>query len=153
MTVAPTVFLDTNVVVYAHDGSEPTKGAAAQALISALVSRGWPLLSVQVLSEFYWSATRKIQMRLSHDEAVAAIARLNALTKVIDMTPALVDAALQAVAAHGFPLWDAQLFAVAKANRADVILSEDFSHRRTVDGITFLNPFAADFDPAEVLPP
>lgn len=153
MTAARTVFLDTNVLVYAHDRSQPVKGAAARTLIGGLVARGWPLLSVQVLSEFYWTTTRKIKVPLTHAEAVAEIGLLNSVANVLPMTPAMLDVALQAVAAHGFPLWDAQLFAVAKTHGATVLLSEDFSHRRTVEGVTFLNPFAADFDPAEVLPP
>lgn len=83
-------------------------------------------------------------------EAVAEIRRLTALTSVIPLKQDLLENALQAVAAHGLPLWDAQIFAAAKLHQATAALSEDFQHRQTIDGITFLNPFAPDFSLFEV---
>ncbi|MCI0461221.1 MAG: PIN domain-containing protein [Gemmataceae bacterium] len=153
MSAVEKVFLDTNVLVYAHDRNEATKGPAASSLLTRMLAVGKPLLSVQVLSEFYWTVTRKIPLPLTHDQAVAESTRLNTLTTVIAMTWNLLEVALQVAAAHGFALWDAQIFAAARQNGAEVLLSEDFQHRRVLEGVTFLNPFAADFDPNEVLLP
>lgn len=55
--------------------------------------------------------------------------------------------------AYRLPLWDAQIWAAAKLHRASTVLSEDFGHRQTIDGVTFLNPFAADFAISEILGP
>src|SRR5947207_1878354 len=71
MSAAEKVFLDTNVPVYAHDRNEATKGPLAHTLLTRLLAAGRPLFSIQVLSEFYWAVTRKIPIRLTHDEAVA----------------------------------------------------------------------------------
>jgi predicted nucleic acid-binding protein len=153
MSAVEKVFLDTNVLVYAHDRGEPAKGPAASALLTRMLAAGKPLLSVQVLSEFYWTVTRKISIPLTHDEAVAEVNRLNALTALLPMTWDLLESALGFVSVYSFALWDAQIFAAARMSGAEVLLSEDFQHRRTIEGVTFLNPFASDFDPNEVLVP
>lgn len=153
MSGAENLSLDTNVLVYAHDRTELVKGPIAQALLARLVVAGQPLLSVQVLSEFYWTVTRKIPLPLSHDEAVAEVSRLLTVMRVMPLTRETLERAFQAITTHRMPLWDAQIFATAALHGASIILSEDFQHRRTIDGITFLNPFAADFDVAQILTP
>jgi predicted nucleic acid-binding protein len=153
MSAVEKVLLDANVLVYAHDRSEAVKGPHASSLLTRMLAAGKPLLSVQVLSELYWTATRKIPLRLTHAEALAEINRLNVLATVVPLTWDLLQVALQSVANYGFALWDGQIFAVARLSGAAILLSEDFQHRRTVEGVTFVNPFAADFDPNEVLIP
>lgn len=58
MSGADAVFLDANVLVYARDRNEPIKGPRAQALLTTLFQAAQPLVSVQVLSEFFWAVTR-----------------------------------------------------------------------------------------------
>jgi predicted nucleic acid-binding protein len=153
MSAVEKVFLDTNIPVYAHDRMEATKGPQALALLTRLLGAGRPLLSVQVLSEFYWTVTRKIPVPLTHDEAVAEINRFNILATVVPLTWNTLERALLATATHGMALWDAQIFAAAVLHGATFVLSEDFQHRRVLEGVTFLNPFAPDFDLAEILIP
>jgi predicted nucleic acid-binding protein len=151
MSGAENLSLDTNVVVYNFDHNEPVKGPQAQALLVQVFAAGQPLLSTQVLSEFYWTVTRKIRLRLSHDEAVAEVNRLKALARVVPVTWEVLEKALEVIARHGMSLWDAQIFASAVLNSVTIILSEDFQHGRTIEGVTFLNPFAADFEISRIL--
>jgi predicted nucleic acid-binding protein len=153
MSAASAVFLDTNVLVYARDRSELVKGPHAQNLLSNLFAAGQPILSAQVLCEFFWTTTRKLPLPLTETEATAEVHRLIALTRVLPISVDLVEKALELVAAHGLPLWDAQILAAAVLSRASTVLSEDFSHRQTLEGVTFLNPFASDFDPNQILGP
>ena len=153
MSGAEKVLFDTNVLVYAHDRNEPVKGAQAQNLLAQVLTAGVPRLSTQVLSEFYWTVTRKLRVPLTHDEAVAEVNRLAACADVIPVTLQVLERAFQAIAKHGMPLWDAQIFAVAVLQGVSFVLSEDFQHRQTIDGTTFLNPFAADFQLIDVLTP
>lgn len=104
MSAVESLFLDTNVLVYAHDRNEPAKGPHAHALLNRILAAGRPLLSVQVLSEFYWAATRKIVPPLSHDEAVAEVQRFRSLAQVVPVTWDIVEKALQAISASGLPL-------------------------------------------------
>ena len=146
------VFLDTNILVYARDRSEPSKGPYADKLLQDIFVAGPPLLSVQVLSEFFWTVTRKLAIPLTTDEATAETRRLMAIASVAPLTEEVLKEAIDAVTAHGLPLWDAQIFAAAKLHRASIVLSEDFQHRRVIGPVTFLNPFASDFSPSEILP-
>ncbi|MBM4088916.1 MAG: PIN domain-containing protein [Planctomycetes bacterium] len=88
---------------------------------------------------------------MTTDEAAAETRKLVLLTAVVPLTQEVFEAALDAVLAYGLPLWDAEIFAAAKVHHATTVLSEDFQHRQTIDAVTFLNPFAADFARSEVL--
>ncbi|MDA3951701.1 MAG: hypothetical protein PF508_21015 [Spirochaeta sp.] len=59
------VFLDTNVLVYANDTAEPKKQGVARTLIKDVLHAGNGVISVQVLSEFWVTVTRKIHTPLS----------------------------------------------------------------------------------------
>ena len=59
------VFLDTNVLVYANDATEPGKQHAARTLLKKVLGDENGVISVQVLSEFWVTVTRKIRAPLS----------------------------------------------------------------------------------------
>jgi predicted nucleic acid-binding protein len=72
-------------------------------------------------------------------------------SRVAHLTADGFENALALTTAHQIPLWDAQIVAAASLGNASVVLSEDFQHRRVLVGITFLNPFAPDFQDEEIL--
>jgi predicted nucleic acid-binding protein len=146
MSAAGTIFLNTNVLVYAHDRSEAVKGPLASSVLNRIAAAGPPLISIQVLSEFYWTATRKIPAKLTDGQARAEIQRFRALAQIVPLDWSLFDRALQIVNRHGIPLWDAQILAAAAIRGATHVLSEDFQHGQTLEGVTFLNPFDPGFD-------
>jgi len=49
------------------------------------------------------------------------------------------------------PYWDAQLWATARLNQVEVLLSEDFQDGRVLGGVRFVNPFAPSFDLAALV--
>jgi predicted nucleic acid-binding protein len=153
MSGAESLLVDTNLLVYTFDHNEVVKGPAAQALLVQVFAAGRPLLSTQTISEFYWTVTRKIPVPLSHDQALTEVNRLEGLTRIVPMTWDILAKAFDAIGRYGMPLWDAQIFAAAVLHGATTLLSEDFQHRRTIEGVTFLNPFAADFDLSQILSP
>ena len=65
---------------------------------------------------------------------------------VIPLTPAIVLEAVRGVRDYQLAYYDAQIWAAARLNQVPYVLSEDFNPGATLDGVTFLNPFAADFD-------
>ena len=153
MSAAEQVFLDTNVLVYAHDRGEPVKGSLAVALLGRLFLAGTPAVSIQVFSEFYQTVTRKLSAPLSHQEAADELRRFRQLTRVVSLDWAVLERAVGTIQIHSLSLWDAQIHAAAKEAGSLFILSEDFQHRRVLDGVIYLNPFAVDFDITEILPP
>src|SRR5258705_2735210 len=64
-----TVFVDTNVFVYARDAGEPVKQMVAADWIARLWREQRGRTSVQVLSEYYVTTTRKLSPGMKPDEA------------------------------------------------------------------------------------
>jgi len=62
-------FIDTNVLIYAHDVDAIAKHQVAKEVLQELWSERTGVLSTQVLQEFYVNVTRKIQSPLSKDLA------------------------------------------------------------------------------------
>ena len=63
-------FVDTNILIYARDGSAGDKHDRAARLVARLFEEGRGALSVQVLSEFYSVVTRKLPMSSEQAEAI-----------------------------------------------------------------------------------
>ncbi len=64
------VFLDTNILVYAHDSSAGDKHAVAKQKVVELWDSGLGVLSTQVLQEFYTVATSKIPRPMPASKAL-----------------------------------------------------------------------------------
>ena len=132
-------FLDTNILLYAI--SPHPAEAEKRSVADALLNQDDGALSVQVLQEFYVQATRPSRAgRLPHDLAVGLL-RAWARFPVQETTMALVEAALEIEAAHGFSYWDSAIIAAARALGCPRLYSEDMSHGRVVAGVTIVNPF------------
>ena len=65
-------FVDTNVLVYAHDGGAGMKHDRSVELLARLFEDGGGVLSVQVLAEFYATATKELSMTSGRAEAAIA---------------------------------------------------------------------------------
>ncbi|HUO35986.1 MAG TPA: PIN domain-containing protein [Candidatus Acidoferrum sp.] len=133
-------FVDTNVLIYAHDSEAGAKREIAREIIGDLWDERSGLLSVQVLQEFYVNATRKIAVPLSTASARAVVAAY----KTWCIPPAIEDVAdafrAEDEARIGF--WDALVIASATRSGAARILSEDLNAGQSIRGIKIENPFA-----------
>lgn len=144
--MAINVLIDTNVLVYAHDRSEPSKQFHALMVLDRLQATGIGALSVQTLSEFFNATTRRIKSPLSLDDAARQIERLIRSWMVFDLTPMAVLEATRGVRTHQFSYWDAQIWAVARLNQIPIVFTEDIPSAPSIDGVRFINPFASNFD-------
>jgi len=140
------VLIDTNVVVYAYDVRDRDKQLRALEVLRRLVADGRGRLSAQVLGEFLRVATRKLVPPLTPGEAVEQAGNLAASWPVVPITAFIVLEAGRGVEAHRLSYWDAQLWATARLNQIEIVLSEDFADGRLIDGVRFRNPFTAAFD-------
>jgi predicted nucleic acid-binding protein len=137
--VTARIFLDTNILLYSL--SRALGEASKRARAVALLDRDDCGLSVQVLQEFYVQATRPSRAgALSHDIAVGLI-RAWGRFEIQENTLAVMNAALEIRAAHGFSYWDSAIIAAARALGCAELHTEDLSHGRVVDGVTIINPF------------
>lgn len=133
-------FVDTNILLYAHDASEQVKQPIARALIEDLWAERSGVLSTQILQEFYVVATRKFRPPMRRSEARELVA-LYATWPVVQVDPALILDAAELEARAQLSFWDALVVEAAGRAGATRLLSEDFQHERRIRAITIENPF------------
>ena len=132
-------FLDTNVLVYAYNATDPRKQARAQELVRRALS-GEIVLSTQVLGEFAATFLHKISPP-ARPQVVAAI--LDALEPIRTIAPdrEVVNRAVAAHAKYGLHFYDGMIVACAERAGSKRIWSEDLSDGHTYFGIKVENPF------------
>ena len=136
-------FVDTNVLVYAHDASAGKKQAIARDLIRQLWDSGTGCLSVQVLQEFFVTITRKVGQPLSVDEAVARI-RDYSVWRVFSAKPEDVVSAIDLQKRTGLNFWDAMILRAASELGCDVLWTEDMNNGQFSGNVQIRNPFLGD---------
>jgi predicted nucleic acid-binding protein len=134
------VFVDTNILLYSRDASEPEKQALASARLDELWEKHTGRLSVQVLNEYFVNVTRKLDPGLSPEEAWDDIEALSAWDPLpLDM--AILTRAFAVHQRYGLSWWDSMIIAAAEASGCSRILSEDLADGASYFGITVENPF------------
>jgi predicted nucleic acid-binding protein len=133
-------FVDTNVLIYAHDVDAKEKHSVAKETVSELWANRNGVLSVQVLQEFYFNATRKLSKPLSKKYARAIVDQYSIWC--IDTTPAEIAVAFRIEDEARLGFWDALICATALKARAERILSEDLNAGQKIAGIRVVNPFS-----------
>jgi predicted nucleic acid-binding protein len=131
-------FVDTNVLVYAHDGGAAAKHTQAVELLTRLLEEDGGALSIQVLSEFYSVATRKLGIR--SDEATEVIRDLGGWTIHRPGHADLLKAA-QLQRRHKIAWWDALIIQSAIELGCTVLWTEDLADGRRYGSVTARNPF------------
>jgi predicted nucleic acid-binding protein len=137
-----TVFIDTNVLVYAHDAHDATKAVRAINLLTELWADDSGALSTQVLQEFYSVATGRLRPAMTAVEARDVVAEY-AEWRVVETTPQLIVSASLLHEEHQINFWDALIVEAALLSGADTLLTEDLQHGRRFGELTVHNPFLA----------
>ena len=134
------VFVDTNVLIYAHDLDAGSKHTTAARAVEEVWSSRRGALSVQVLQEFYVNVTRKIRKPLTRKLAREVVEAYSAWhVEVIGANDVLQASILEE--RHRLSFWDALILVAAKKAGAETLLSEDLSHGQRIDEVTVENPF------------
>jgi predicted nucleic acid-binding protein len=131
-------FLDTNVLVHSDDPRYPAKRATAVQLIQDHLRSRTGAVSLQVLQEYFVSATGKLRL-----DSELARQRVEAFARFHVAEPAVSDilAAIDIHRLHGFSFWDALVLRMAKQTGCRILLSEDMQHGQVIDGVKIVNPF------------
>jgi predicted nucleic acid-binding protein len=138
MPNASTVFVDTNVLIYAVSWLPEDAAKSARAL--ELLKTESISLSFQVLQEFYANAIHPRKLGLTPGKAMAwcetwlrnPVASLGAETFV---------RALELIRRYQISNWDAAILVAAKQLSCAVVYSEDLNHGQDYDGVRVINPF------------
>lgn len=131
-------FFDTNVLVYTDDKSAAVKQNVAINLIAAHRRARTGVVSLQVLQEYFVTATRKLRV----DPQIAR-RKIELFSKFDVATPEVADilAAIDFHRLYTISFWDALILRSAKQTGCTVVLSEDMQHGREIDGMRIVNPF------------
>jgi len=135
------VFVDTNVLVYAHDAGSGAKHDAAKALISRLWNERSGVVSTQVLQELYVNLRKVATKPLSHSKAKQLLADYLTWEVVVNDGESILEA-LQLEERYKIPFWDAMIVQAANAAGVERLYSEDLNHGQAYGTAVIVNPFA-----------
>jgi predicted nucleic acid-binding protein len=142
------VFVDTNVLVYSRDNSEPEKNRPAMDWMKYLWKSRKGRLSFQVLQEFYYTVTTKLKPGMDKQSARDDVESLMA------WGPSLIDDDIIRNAwilqdRFGFSWWDSLIVSAAQIMDCHYLLTEDLQQNQLVGDVRVISPFQlspADLD-------
>jgi predicted nucleic acid-binding protein len=140
------IFLDTNVLVYCLDDSEPEKQKQAQDLLASPELAGAFVVSTQVLQELYVALTRgadPIRSPAQAQEAVREAAKLI----VVQVDPQLILEAIAKSQQQLISFWDALVVQAAEAAGCSRLISEDLNDGQAIGTVRIDNPFRTGKSP------
>lgn len=137
------VFVDTNVLIYARDATDPQKQHGAVEWLEQLWRLRCGRISFQVLNEYYVTVTRKVTHPLMAAQAREDIQDLLAWNPVT-FTSVQLDDAWSIEDRFGFSWWDSLIVAAARASESKYLLTEDLQHAQSIDALQIVSPFEAD---------
>ena len=140
MSAEPPAFVDTNVLVYAYDESDPKRQKVAEKLVTQLIDSDRIRLSTQVLQEFYVTMTRKVATPLDPAEALGLLDDFSAWP-VLATDYAMIREAVMLSIDAVISFWDALVVVAAKRSGAAILFTEDLSHGQRILDVEVSNPF------------
>jgi predicted nucleic acid-binding protein len=134
-------FVDTNILLYAHDRTDQQKQQRAEDLLRRLWATRTGAISTQVLQEFYSVATRRWSPRMERDQARQIVATYRAW-RCMQIDVDAILAATDLEERHQLALWDALIVVAARRAGATRLFTEDLNHGQIIEGVRIVNPFA-----------
>lgn len=133
-------FVDSNVLVYAHDRGAGDKHATARDLLRELWRDRTGVGSTQVIQEFYVNVRRKAANPVPRAEARRLVEDYLAWNLIVNDGRSIAEA-LTLKARYHLSFWDALIVQAAGAAGVDTLYSEDLNHGQAYGPVTVVNPF------------
>jgi len=134
------IFVDTNVLVYSRDASEPLKQKRAMAWMAHLWRTRTGRLSFQVLHEFYVTVTHKLKPGLNSESARRDVRSLLPWHPV-PLDARVIEGAWLIEDRYRMSWWDALIVSAAQATDCRYLLTEDFQEDQVLGNVQVVNPF------------
>ena len=132
-------FVDTNILIYAHDLDAGVKRERAMTKLRELWDSRTGRLSVQVLQEFYVNVTQKLATPVARSTA-REVVRTYGVWVHHATTVETVTRATELSELARISFWDALIVASAEEVDAEELLSEDLNDGQAIAGIKIVNP-------------
>jgi predicted nucleic acid-binding protein len=137
-------FLDSNILIYAVDETQPDKYERACDIVEAAIRGNGFVISAQVLNEFASVMYRKFK---KSDEEVKELLSIAGTIKTVPVMPEWTQLAIDIKAQYGLQFYDSLLLAAAQVNNCLEFWSEDLNDGQTYCGIKVVNPFKSETHP------
>ena len=135
------VFVDTNILIYAHDRDAGEKRDRAAQALERLWDEQSGRLSAQVLQEFYVTVTQKLATARA---TAREIIRTYTPWVHHPTTPETILRASEIAELSQISFWDALIVAAAEQAGASQLYSEDLNTGQTIVGVKIVNPLVAN---------
>ena len=137
------VFVDTNILVYAHDRDAGSKREMAAQALNRLWDERLGRLSAQVLQEFYVTVTKK-QSTSSARASAREVVSMYAPWVQHPTTPDTILRATELAELAQVSFWNALILASAEQSGAAHLYSEDLNSGQTIAGVKIINPLVTE---------
>jgi predicted nucleic acid-binding protein len=135
-------FVDTNILMYAHDSSAGEKHERAKALVEELWRDRTGVVSTQVLQELSVNLRKKAGRPLDARATREVITDYLAWQVVVNGGESILEA-LDLEARFQISFWDALVVQAAHASGAEILYSEDLSDGQAYGTLRVINPLRA----------
>jgi predicted nucleic acid-binding protein len=136
-------FVDTNILMYAHDKAAGAKHERAKALVEELWRDRTGVVSTQVLQELAVNLRRKAGRPLDVKTTREIVADYLTWQVVVNSGESILEA-LDLEPRFQVSFWDALVLHAAHGSGADVLYSEDLSHGQRYGSLRVINPLLID---------
>lgn len=137
------VFVDTNILIYALDPSNPAKRQVSADLLKTTIGNRSLTLSPQSLNETYRELVQR--RRLMPVDAARTYVRTLAPWAIAPLDAKTIERAFAVEDETGYGWWDCMILAAALQADCRLFVSEDLADGREVAGLRIANPFAEGF--------
>ncbi|HJZ74426.1 MAG TPA: PIN domain-containing protein [Vicinamibacterales bacterium] len=134
-------FVDTNILMYAHDTSAGVKHERAQALVEKLWRDRTGIVSTQVLQELAVNLRRKVGRPLDAKATREIVAEYLTWQVIVNSGESILEA-LDLEGRYQISFWDALVLQAAQSSGAEVLYSEDLSSGQQYGPLKVVNPLA-----------
>lgn len=132
------IFLDTNILVYTVDRNDKKKLSQARKLLENVIANDKPVISTQVLQEFYSATTTKL--KLNKIIAKNIIHNFRNM-EIVQVDLGIIEQGIDISLLFQISFWDSLIIAAAEHANCEMIYTEDLNDTQTIRGIKIVNPF------------
>lgn len=133
-------FVDTNILMYAHDAASGDKHQQAKALVERLWETRAGVVSTQVLQELAVNLRKKAKKTLDAKTTREIVSEYLAWQVVVNGGDSILEA-LDLEARYQLSFWDALVIQAANASGSTILYSEDLSDGQRYGAVQVVNPF------------
>jgi predicted nucleic acid-binding protein len=137
--MAEKYFVDTNILIYAHDLAAGRKHDRAREILESLWASGQGVLSTQVLQELCINLRRKLPHPLPLNDVRQIVEDYLSWEVVVNTAESVLDA-LQLEARYRISFWDALILQATESAGATTLYSEDLAAGQHYGAIRVVNP-------------